>query len=474
MTNLGTEDERTEFKRSTSELKEGIASMAAILNKYGEGTLYFGVKNNGDVCGQDVSDSTLREISQAVGNHIEPPVYPAITHEMTPDGKSYVKVAFSGNAAPYSCAGKYRIRVADEDVVMKPDQLREEFREAENRINPWDRRVSGKTADDIDEEALRKFVERGREKERITFEYTNKQEVLERLGLVEDGKLLNAAVALFCPSPLIDLKMGILASHARTDILDLKQEQGLLFDLVRKAETFIATNTRQRVDTFTAGPSPVYPEIPKDAVHEALMNAYAHRDWEMECAVVVDIYSDAVEIVSPGWFIKGQDPEEHLSGESMLAKSRNGLIANMLFRSGDIESYGTGIKRIKDLCDEANIEVEYVKTPDGTKLVFHRNEPFGRSFVVGESTDKVPNVVPRDTLFDTLSDTLKLSERDLAVLKAIIGNPEMTTQAISDETGLSLSTVKRAISNLQGLKVIARHGSKKTGKWIVIANNEEE
>ena len=41
--NIVSENEYVEFK-STSELKEGIQSIASILNKHGKGTLYFGVK----------------------------------------------------------------------------------------------------------------------------------------------------------------------------------------------------------------------------------------------------------------------------------------------------------------------------------------------------------------------------------------------------------------------------------------------
>ena len=66
--NLGHETEQVEFKKSTSELKEGAVSVAAILNKHGRGELYFGVKPNGDACGQDVAESTLRQISQTLGN----------------------------------------------------------------------------------------------------------------------------------------------------------------------------------------------------------------------------------------------------------------------------------------------------------------------------------------------------------------------------------------------------------------------
>jgi len=63
------ENETLEYKKSTSELKEGIISIASILNKNSKGSLYFGVKNNGEIMGQEVSDKTLREISQAITSH---------------------------------------------------------------------------------------------------------------------------------------------------------------------------------------------------------------------------------------------------------------------------------------------------------------------------------------------------------------------------------------------------------------------
>lgn len=44
--NLGIQSEKIEFKKSTSELIEGVISLSAMLNKHGEGTVYFGVKNN--------------------------------------------------------------------------------------------------------------------------------------------------------------------------------------------------------------------------------------------------------------------------------------------------------------------------------------------------------------------------------------------------------------------------------------------
>ena len=61
--NLGMESETIEFKKSTSELEKGVISLSAMLNKHGEGTVYFGVSNNGEIIGQkEINDNTLRDI----------------------------------------------------------------------------------------------------------------------------------------------------------------------------------------------------------------------------------------------------------------------------------------------------------------------------------------------------------------------------------------------------------------------------
>ena len=41
--NLGMETEKVEFKKSTSEIIEGVISLSAMLNKHGEGTVGSGV-----------------------------------------------------------------------------------------------------------------------------------------------------------------------------------------------------------------------------------------------------------------------------------------------------------------------------------------------------------------------------------------------------------------------------------------------
>ncbi len=111
--NLGIESEKIEFKKSTSELNEGVISLAAMLNKHGEGTVYFGVKNNGEVIGQkDLNENTLRDVSRKIAEWIKPQIIPNIALELI-DDKKVIKVFAKGNNIPYSAFGTYYSRSFD-------------------------------------------------------------------------------------------------------------------------------------------------------------------------------------------------------------------------------------------------------------------------------------------------------------------------------------------------------------------------
>ena len=123
--NLGMENETLEYKKSTSELEEGVISLASMLNKHGEGVLYFGIKNDGTVIGQkDINESTLRDVSRKIAEGIKPQVIPEISLQLV-DDKKIIKVSVHGNANIYSAFDKYYIRSFDEDKKVSPDMLRE-------------------------------------------------------------------------------------------------------------------------------------------------------------------------------------------------------------------------------------------------------------------------------------------------------------------------------------------------------------
>jgi len=70
------ETENRENKKSLAELREGVVSIVAMLNKHQYGELWFGIAPNGRVAGLQVSEKTLRDVSQAIAAHIEPRIYP--------------------------------------------------------------------------------------------------------------------------------------------------------------------------------------------------------------------------------------------------------------------------------------------------------------------------------------------------------------------------------------------------------------
>jgi ATP-dependent DNA helicase RecG len=81
------------------------------------------------------------------------------------------------------------------------------------------------------------------------------------------------------------------------------------------------------------------------ALREAITNAVMHRDWFMEGAnVFVEIYTDRIEISSPGGLPKGMK----LSDLGRKSIRRNALIADLLHRITFIEKAGTGVKRMRD------------------------------------------------------------------------------------------------------------------------------
>ena len=115
------ESETVELKKSLAELKQGLVSMAAILNKHQAGTLWFGVRNDGAIAGIDANEKTLRDLSQSIGAHIEPKIFPRIP-EVTVDGKRCIKIEFAGDETPYFAYGRAFMRVADEDRQLSVKQ----------------------------------------------------------------------------------------------------------------------------------------------------------------------------------------------------------------------------------------------------------------------------------------------------------------------------------------------------------------
>lgn len=186
--NLGNESETVEFKKSTGEHKEALQAICAILNKHGCGEVYFGVKDNGDVIGQEASDATVRQVASWISGKIEPAIFPTIERCEVAGGIAYIRVEFSGLDAPYSADGRYFTRVGTSNKVMTASELQAAMINRAYRGMPWDAMSSGRPISDVDEKAVRDFIELGKEAGRINGEFKDASDALSRLDMItSDG-----------------------------------------------------------------------------------------------------------------------------------------------------------------------------------------------------------------------------------------------------------------------------------------------
>ena len=95
-----------------------------MLNKHGEGSVYFGVSDNGDVCGMIIGKDTLMYIRNRIRDKIEPRIYADIKDFSDENGKKYIRVSAKGTDIPYSYDGRYYVRNVSADEQATNEILR--------------------------------------------------------------------------------------------------------------------------------------------------------------------------------------------------------------------------------------------------------------------------------------------------------------------------------------------------------------
>ena len=465
------ESEFIELKKSTSELKEAIISIVAMLNKHGAGELYFGIRNDGTALGQDVSDKTLRSISHAILDFIEPKIYPEIT-AVKLDDKTCIRVKFEGAESPYFAYGRAYLRVADEDRQLTSKELQKIIlTNAKNKV-PWDLEAPEKnpyTIDAINEIALKTFIDRANLVGRIDFPYTNKVEILKKLKLTSGGALTNAAEALFGEG-VIDLQMAMFAGVERLTFIDIKRESGNIFKLIDSAELYIKNMIKWRVK-FGKMQREEIPEVPIEAIREAIVNSFAHRDYRNNKSNEVAIFKDRIEIYNPGDFPEGYTPEDFINGEERSIL-RNALIAQILYFSKDIESWGSGIKRIYNICKDNGVKVEFKILKSGFVVVFYRPEVDDEIV----TSDAISDVAITDNLTDNFTDNLtdNFTVTQKKIIQAVEKDPKITQKKLSEIIGISSRSIAENISKLKESGILKRIGSDRKGHWEIVNSTKKE
>lgn len=453
--NLGIENEILEFKKSTGELKEAMYSICAILNKHQHGELYFGVKPDGTPIGQVVTEESLREVSQKIKNHIEPKIYPEI-NKVVLDGRDCIHVKFSGEQVPYFAYGVAKIRVADEDLTMSPEEITSLILKSGREGNRWENLVSNKTVDDVDEELLKKYTTQAHDVGRIAISYTDKKTVLNQLELTDEDKLLNAGKALFSDDLIQDVQMAIFATSERLTFNDIQRHHGPVLKLVDIAESYIKSNIHWKVKFTGARQRTEIPEIPVDAIREALLNSFCHKDYSSGESNEVAIFKDRVEIYNPGTFPEGMEPQDFIDRAERPIR-RNPKIARILYYSKDIESFGTGLRRIAEACEEAGIRYEFKKLKSGFVVCFYRSE---------EMTDKSTDKIYKSTDKVRIStDKMTISQKK--IVEFLLENEKITNKQVQQLLGVKDSRALKVLKELIEIGVISKKGKLKGSYYVL-------
>ena len=224
-------------------------------------------------------------------------------------------------------------------------------------------------------------------------------EAAERVG----DKLLfrNAGVLFFARNvrhffPQAYITCLLAKGKDKVHILDRKDFDGGLVADIENALRFIERNTRTayRIEGLKRQN---IPEYPMKALREAITNAVMHRDWFFDGAnVFVEIYTDRIEVSSPGSLPKGLT----LADLGRKSVRRNALVSDLLHRIDFVEKAGTGIRRIRDEASaqdcpepqfEANSFVTVTFRPNPKVRAETEERPMDR--VAGEVTGEVTGEV---------------------------------------------------------------------------------
>ncbi len=425
---LDRESEIIEFKKSTSELKEGIISLSSMLNKHGEAYLYFGIKNDGTVVGQEIGNDTLRNISNAIYNHIKPQIIPTISIDYI-DNKNIIKVIAYGNDVPYSAYGKYYVRSADEDKELIPSQLKSFIKNSSYRDNLVEIKSNKKVLSFKQLKLL--FLEKNISINNDTFE--------ENLGL-KIGNSYNLMAELLADKNDFSVKVVVFKGKNKNEIIRINEygfkslpvSMDQVLNYVESInETKIELGHHQRKEEC------LFDFL---SFKEAWQNACLHTKWNNLNPPVVYIYSNRIEIVSTGGLPDGLSQDEFFRG---ISRPVNTKLQKIFGQLGYVEQTGHGIPLIV-----SNYGRQAFDISENFIVV---TIPFNRNF--NNQKD--------------ISELEYLNKAQKKIIELINDDPHSTLNKLSNDSLFSISYVRKILDYLRKENIVERRGSNKTGFWQI-------
>ena len=340
------------------ELKEKISNTflktVSAFSNYDGGEIYFGIDDNGNIKELADAKQACLDIENKINDNIIP--QPDYTLELQNNDKTIKLTVKSGIQKPYLYKSKAYKR--NDTATIEVDIL-----ELSRLI------LEGKNIQFEDlpckDQDLSFHILSQKLKDHIQLENFN-QDTLRTLNLYNSNTGYNQAAGILADKnhfPGIDIvKFGetISVIHKRVtldhmSILDVYDQALDIFKDYYQYEEIQGTD-RKKIEM-----------IPEAAFREAVANSLIHRVWDIKAQIKIAMFDDRIEIISPGGLPPGITEEEYLSGKISILRNRN--LANVFYRLGFVEIFGTGITRIKQLYEQSLKQPAFEVSENTIKVV---------------------------------------------------------------------------------------------------------
>ena len=287
---------------------------------------------------------------------------------------------------------------------------------------------------------------------RKDLECTN-EELLNKLGLIADGKLKRAAVLLFYRNPqrfftgcYVKIgKFGVGSDLQYQDVVEgsliLVADRVVELIYLKYLKASISYDKEIRVETYPYA---------REAVREAVYNALIHCKWEDGIPIQIRIEEESMYISNACVFPSDWTTENLMKTHN--SRPYNPDLANTFFRAGYIESWGRGIQKICEECDLIG-----AKVPEYS--------------ILGDDITVKLTAVATGKMFKRTNAVRKENTMNMKVLELITVQTDISLSEIADRLGVSYKTVQRAMTDLKKIGVIERVGGRRKGYWRVKEND---
>ena len=340
------------------EFKETITNTflktVSAFSNYDGGEILFGVDDDGNIKGlSDVKQACL-DIENKINDSISP--QPNYTLEIQNNEQTIKLSVKSGLQKPYLYKSKAYKR--NDTATIEVDTL--EF----SRLVLEGKNIRFEELPCKDQELSFEILQSNL-KEKIQIETFNK-DTLKTLNLYDDANGFNNAAGLLADKnhfPGIDIvKFGENISIIQKRITF---ENTSVLGIYEKALSVFRDYYQYEV--IQGADRKMVEKIPEAAFREAIANALIHRVWDVDLQIRVSMFDDRIEVVSPGGLPSGITEDEYLSGKLSVLRNRN--LANVFYRLGFVEIFGTGITRIKQIYSEASVKPSFEVSENAIQIV---------------------------------------------------------------------------------------------------------